>query len=69
MQLAVKALQDFNAYEQMNLAPEAGGQDQQTHEWVKGLEVCYAAKSKAEEDRRVQEAIEKADEEIGRAHV
>lgn len=65
VQLAVKALQDFNAYEQMNLTPEAGGRDQQAYEWVIGMETCHAAQSQAQEDIRLQEAIEKAEEELG----
>lgn len=65
VQLAIQALQDFNSYERTSLPPETGGRDQQTVEWVTGLNTCYAAQAKADEDREIAELIKKAEAEMG----
>lgn len=66
VQLAIRALQDFNSYERTSLAPETGGRDQQTVEWVTGLDACYAAQAKADEDRDIAKLIEDAEADMGK---
>lgn len=56
--LAGQIMRDFSMYQAMQIPPESGGLEQQSADWVMGMELCYAAKSKADEELAAIKAAE-----------